>query len=149
MPAQHLLLPGQLERLGQKQLLRPPAIACGQARVDDSKFFDFPFHQGKMLLPQLQKAASHQAWLSASITAMRPGQQRLSCLEMRASSLHPGLVLVAGPITTAPQRRSWLSSTAQPSQEMMDMQVGTCTAQCRMCWLSATRFAVTSAQSSR
>lgn len=76
------------------------------------------------------------------------GSRGLSCLGMLAICTLDSHWW-QGPITTAPQRRSWLLSTAHPSQETMDMQVGVRTAQCRMCWLSATQSTVTSAQSSR
>lgn len=76
------------------------------------------------------------------------GSRGLSCLGMLAIGTLDSHWW-QGPITTAPQRRSWLLSTARPSQETMDMQVGLCTAQYRMCWLSATQSTVTSAQTSR
>lgn len=111
----------------------------GERGADDSKFlFDFPSHQGKLLLPQLQKAVFHQAWLSASITAMSPGQRCLACPGMLAARTldlrwwqGPSRQLLRGGVGSAAQHdlhgRWW------------DMQLGRCTAWWRTRRLAAKR----------
>lgn len=124
----HLLLPGKPERLGPRQLPRPPATApdswvSGWLKI--SLWFSFP--PGKTAAASTAEGSFPSAWLSASVTATSPGDRCLGCLGMLAQG--PWQQPLRGEADSAAQhdlhRRWW------------NMQEGKCMAWWRMCQLRA------------